>query len=325
MYRGAPLAGCDFSFARDCRAGRWLANAGMGQVQPPVLPDPHAVVADVKADAVRRAAAAGAPPQVIQAAQSGSASVVAGAVVTALAGAAAAGTYAACIAGLAGTGVGAAAIPFICGAAGSAAAALVGIIGALSWEQAEAFFSDVFTGDEGFPRRSLDASTGYLRQESVPQQLWPLLNVNTQEPFKSGSGPFEGLWRLSAVPMAGEWGPTQQFPIEARLYDRDGWVLGPIVRVHTGVFTGNLLFRRNGNDAAGRLYWRDRNTWYPWVFQMDGHVRLVGTLPDNGQHITGERLEGPVRSTTSSGGVATIAKIGLVAAGAKVLLGMLRD
>lgn len=191
----------------------------------------------------------------------------------------------------------------------TSAAALVTALASQGWDKASEWVADLFSGSSrSFPRRDLDASTGKLRQADIPPQLVRFVAAAGSEAFGAASGPFEGLWRLDPVPFPGAWGPD--VPMLARLFDRDGWVLGPTSQG----MDGNVLARRQELTATGRIYWRYRNTWYPWIFRLDAPGHLTASLPDTGQTMTGTLLESPPRPASASAGLSlpTTLTLGLV-------------
>ena len=275
----------------------------LGDAAPasPRAPTQDELTAKARTDAAALAREEGRP-EVARVIESGDASSLQATIAGGVAIGAGAAAYAACMApfvaaaGAAG-GAGAAApiaAHFLCGAAGTLAGSSAAWL-VMNADEAAEWVGEQFSADESsYPSRTLDASTGSLRQKDIPSSM-SALPRDRSTAFRADSGPFEGVWRLTAIPKRGEWGPTGQFPVNVRLYDRGGWVMGPVVRTHTGAMTANFLFRRSGNSARGRFWWGDRNIWYPWIFEITGDGSLTGTLPDTGQQITGVRIEAPPR------------------------------
>ena len=152
-----------------------------------------------------------------------------------------------------------------------------------------------------------------LTHNHVPANLRNLINDRVA-PFEPGAGPFEGDWTLNVSNGA---------VLGARLYDRDGWVIGPAWPISGSSFSGNFIFRRDGNAAKGNAHRADDDAYSPWNIALVGPGALEGQAPGTNITMTGAAsggfgydgppLPGPSASSGGIPGWAIAAAAGVVA------------
>lgn len=129
-----------------------------------------------------------------------------------------------------------------------------------------------------------NAGQGIMTRD-VPESIRGLL-TNAEAPFAPDAGPFEGSWAITTT-----GGDT----ITLRLYDRQGWVLGPVMSVAgPHPFRGDFAGRRAGPTVDGRFHSYGTEYFVGWIFTADGD-QLTGAAPGTSTTAIGTLTAGPSR------------------------------